>query len=376
VSGALYAFERVERADDHRVEVSELAGAPWTEGAEDAPAPRVVDATEPGYELLASVSHAHYGDFWRSGSKAFRLGFASTYTEDSLFELDRELVTGSSPTLRFHYRRGLMYPGTAMTVETSVDGGLNWQPAGPEITGNANRGPDAGFRELAVNLPPNRPSVRVRFRHDYKGGSYYAILAQPSYPVGIFVDDITVSGVEELAPVAELSLGPQARSFRFGPEVVGRTLAAGEHYRLRLSAVIEGHEFPPGPARQLTITGSPLHGFDAWAAYQQPALVGGFDDDDDGDGVGNGAEYAFATDPVALPTATGSLVPDLQAGVIRLCRELGEPRTDVDYGAEWSTDMAQWSTSGVVVSHVDGELVAEVPLGNGQRFLRWRIERR
>lgn len=377
VGGAVYGFQKVDLADDHEVEISQLAAANWTEGAEDLPVPRVIDGTSAGYELRAEVEAGYFGEFWLSGDKAFRLAFdeyINPPVEDG-FEIDRELVTGASPQLSFHYKRGLMSSGTTLQVETSVDGGVSWQPAGSAVNGTWPGLPDSDFTSKTVPLPANEQAVRVRFSHQWDGTRFYAIkqIPAPPYPVGIFIDDITVSGAQELQSLSPLSLGADAGSFRFDSTTLGQTLVAGEQYRLRLRATMDDHEFSYGPTREVTVTGSPLGGYAGWKEYEQPMLTGGFDDDDDGDGFGNGAEYAFGTDPLGQVTATGVLVLDSGAGVLRLSRPLDEQRSDVSYGAEWSPDMGSWLTSGVIISFVGGELVAEVPIGSGRRFLRWKI---
>jgi hypothetical protein len=376
-SGAVYAFQGVDLADDHVVDVSQQLAATWTEGAEDSPAPRVVDGTSAGYSLRSSMSASYYGNFWRSGSKAFRLAFDAFINppvEDS-FELDRELVTGNTPQLSFHYKRGYMSSGTKLLVETSVDDGLSWQSAGSAVSGGFGGSPDTGFTLKTVSLPADRDALRVRFRHDWTGGAFYAVQQYPTYPVGIFIDDITVSDAQELQSVATLSLGGGASSFRFDSAAVGRTLVPGASYQLRLRAMMANHEFPFGPTMEVTVTGAPAGGFEAWLEYEQPLLTGGFDDDEDGDGFSDGTEYAFGTDPFKQDGSPGLLHLDKQAGVLRLSRSLDVQRSDILYEAEWSENMATWSTTGVSVSHSGGELVAELPFESGRRFLRWRISR-
>jgi len=375
VSGAMYGFQKVDFADDHEVDISQLAAAGWTEGAEDNPTPRVIDGTSSGYELRSAYT-SYFGDFWNSGSKAFRLAFdafVNPAVEDQ-FDLDMELVTGSAAQLSFYYRRGLMALGTALQVETSVDGGLSWQSAGSAVIGTYTGTPDGGFTQKTVSLPVNEQAVRVRFRHKWTNNTpFYAVQVYPTQPVGIFIDDITVSDVQELQSVATLSLGGGASSFWFDSAGIGQTLIAGAHYRLRMRAVMDCHEFPFGPTREVTITGAPMTGFAAWKTYEQPLLAGGFDDDDDGDGLGNGTEYAFYGDPLDPSTSSGYAVLDLQAGFLRLRKPLAELRSDIMYDAEWSPDIVTWSTDGVTVTFAGGELEAEVAMGGAMRFLRWRI---
>lgn len=377
VGGARYAFQQVDFADGHEVDISQLAAAGWTEGAEDSPAARVIDGTSAGYALRSAVTSGYYGDFWSTGSKAFRLAFDANVNPpvEDHFELDMELVTGSSAQLRFDYRRGYMTRGTTMQVETSVDGGLSWQTAGTSVSGKIGGAPDGGFTGKTVALPANQQAVLVRFRHVWNGGAFYSVQQAPTHPVGIFIDDVTVSGAQELQPVSTVSLGGDASSFRFDSAGIGETLVAGAQYRMRLRAVMDNHEFPFGPTLEVTVTGSPLTGFEAWKAYEQPLLTGGFDDDDDGDGLGNGFEYAFGEDPLDPSTSSAAGAPDLQGGVLRLRKPVAELRSDVLYAAEWSPDMLTWSTGGVTVSYGEGELEAEVAMGGAMRFLRWRISR-
>ncbi len=371
-AGASYGFEPVDLADRHEVGVAAAVAAGWTEGAEDVPAPRVIDGTGANYALCAALSS--YGNYWRTGAKAFRLAFPQFVNPpaEDWFELDRVLVTGVSATLNLHYRRGYS-SGSKLVVETSVDDGLSWQAAGSPVMGRSDGYPDGGFTSLSVPLPANRAAVRVRFRHCWTGGPFYAVQVYPTQPVGIFLDDLSVTGASELQEIARVPLAGDAHKFRLGTASLGRPLAAGDEYRLRLRATLGGHVFPWGPTKVVTVTSTPLDGFAGWLAYDYPELAGGFGGDDDGDGEGNGVEYAFGTDPLAGGSAVGAVEVDPAVAVLRLRRELVELRSDVNYGAQASSDLATWTSAGVTVRHADGELVAETPTGAGARFLRWMV---
>lgn len=372
VKGAWYGFKPVDLAEAHEAGVAEVVAAGWTEGAEDQPAPRVIDGTGANYALCAAVSY--YGNYWRTGGKAFRLAFpqfVSPPAED-WFELDRVLVTGPSPKLNLHYRRGYSL-GSQVVIETSIDDGLGWQAAGSPIPGRTDKYPDNAFTSLSVALPANQPAVRVRFRHDWTGGQFYVVGTDEAQPMGIFLDDLSVTGVSELQEVARVPLAGDAHKFRLDAAALGRQLAAGDEYRLRLRATLGGRVFPWGPTKVVGVTSAPLDGFAGWLAYDYPELAGGFGGDDDGDGEGNGVEYAFGTDPLAGGSAVGAVEVDPAVAVLRLRKELAELRSDVSYGAQASSDLTAWTSAGVTVRHADGELVAETPAGAGARFLRWMV---
>lgn len=371
-AGATYGFVPVELAESHEAGVWELLAAGWTEGAEDTPTPRVIDGTGANYSLRAAMSFSG-SNFWRTGAKAFRLAFpyfVNPPAED-WFELDRVLVTGAAASLNLHYRRGYSN-GMNVLIETSINEGLSWQTAGT-INGRTDQITDTGFSSLSVPLPANQAAVRVRMRNDWNGAAFHSVQQYPTQPVGVFLDDLTVTGAGELQELARVPVAAGARTFRVDPAVLGRTPAAGAEFRLRLRATLGQHTYPWGPTKVVQVTANPLGGYEGWAAYEQPLLAGGFEDDDDGDGEGNGVEYAFYGDPLDGRAATGVVEVDRGAGVLRLSRPLAAARSGVVYQAEVSGDLAVWTSVGVVVTIGGGEAVAEVPLAGGARFMRWRV---
>ena len=134
-----------------------------------------------------------------------------------------------------------------------------------------------------------------------------------------------------------------------------------------------GAWMPYGPVKSVTVTSSLLSGVKAWLEYEYPLLSGGFLGDDDGDGIVNGIEYAFSLDPLVRSTLEDTIVRDPVAQTLSIARPLPSVKSGVAYGAEWSSDLQNWSSAGVTVSTHGGEARATVSTGGGNVFLRWKI---
>jgi len=375
-SGANYFFDPVDLAESRRVEIGRRAAAKWIEGAEVGTTEKIVDGTAQNYSLCSSMSAEGYDEFWRSGARAFRLAFPYNKNPpcEDWFRIDRDLVTGAGAEMHLYFKRGYSC-GSRVLIETSVDGGLNWQKAG-QIAGRTDYYADESFSSLSVPLPPNQMAVRVRFRHVWTGDVFFSAQGYPGSPVGIFIDDIKVSGAEEIVPMVTRSLDGDAGMFRFDSEFAGGELIPGEEYLLRVGASIANHEFPFGPVKDVTVSGALLDGFSGWTSYDYPLLACGFDGDDDGDGMDNGVEYAFGTNPLRWDANGDRVEIDTFAGVFRLRRTLVDAKDDIVYSAETSVDLEHWTEAGVEIGVEGGELTAEIPMDAQRRFLRWRVTRR
>ncbi|MDB6079710.1 MAG: hypothetical protein JWO82_3457 [Akkermansiaceae bacterium] len=219
----------------------------WVESAED-PTPAVIPHTDPGYNFIDSTA-----GYTRTGSKAFRLAsppydVLSASIPDQSFELDREILAGAGGKLNFYYRRSYMAAGSRLAVEISSDQGSTWTGIGTDIAGTANGLPDNGFQTSSVSLPASTMPVRARFRFYYSGnGGLYTFDDARAKPNGIFIDDISTSGCDELERTAIVSTTTQT-SVIFSPATANATLEAGQEWWLRERAVLGGHPFPYGPA--------------------------------------------------------------------------------------------------------------------------------
>jgi hypothetical protein len=253
--------------------------ATWTEGAEDSPAPKIIDRTSGTYALGATNA-----GYVRTGAKAFRLTFPTRYdpfingVPQQILELDRDLVPGAEGKLNFQYRRGLMTGASKLAVETSSDSGLTWSLAGSLISGLGGAG-DPAFQAASLSLPAGPLRVRFRYYLSDSSSPLYSHEDYPSQPTGIFIDDITTSDCTWLEPSATLA-SPGMSSFGFNSTTAGTSLAAGQEWWLRARAVLGGKAFPWGPAKVVFPTG-PLQ----LNGPAEPPL--------------SGADYSFIPDPAA-----------------------------------------------------------------------------
>lgn len=370
-SGANYHFNPVESAEGYRFVVTRSEAADWTEGGEDGG--HIIDATHISYSLRGANVFSSI-PFRNSGDSSFRLAFPTLLDDDpQSFTIDRELVSSAGAQVRYHARRGFMQPNSHLRVMVSADGS-NWVEIDSLAGGPGNSFDDPGFVLRSADVPADIGPYRIRFVLDHAPGSAINTIDQgASYAIGVFIDDISVTNSEWVTSKVETSSSPGNARWRLDDLTAGESLAEGARYGLRVVAELGGRDYP-GEELKLVTVGSPLGGYDLWADADHPLLAGGFDDDDDGDGIANGIEYAFSTDPlVATPAAAPVLDP--ATGEMRFEQILGALRPELDYAVEWSDDMVTWHDTGSSVSHADGMLEGRVPLDGDSRFMRWNITR-
>jgi hypothetical protein len=361
--GANYTFVHSIQADAYNLQVDTLGPTSWVEGAEADPAPQVVDNTSGSYDLLSSQA----GDF-ATGSRSFRLALATTDTEDS-FVLQRTFMPASGSVLKFWTKRGSMAATNTLNAEVSSDGGVTWSGV-YSLAGNGATGDSAGtVRSIPLDTFAGKDlTLRFAIR---KGAT--ANLTFNATKSGVWIDDIHIDNAWAPVSQKDTSVAVGSPLVRLDASTAGQPLKAAVPVRLRLRSTIQGSPGLWGPYFVATPTATPASGFAGWVAYEYPSLQGGFADDDDGDGIPNGLEYAFGLNPI-VPTP---LVQSLTIGAddtISLSQPLTGMKSGLNYSAEWSEDLVTWSTDGVTVLIVDGQIVATAPKGNsGRRYLRWNI---
>ncbi|OYV06406.1 MAG: hypothetical protein CFE26_06470 [Verrucomicrobiales bacterium VVV1] len=257
MTGASYTFTRAVGSDAMEVGFFQPVDSTWVEGAEDSPTPQIIDRTDSTYPLRANVTLTNTGspsNYFRTGSKAFRLTFPTNYepyiggVADQIFEINRELLPGAGATLNFWYRRGYMTTTSGLLVESSADGGLTWTNR-LTILGRATStasNVDPAFISQAVSLPPSSAPTRVRFRMIYTGGSLYTLGAQPTAATGIFIDDISATNCKSLEKRGAVeSTSAAITSVDFNSTTAQTTLQGGQIWWLRLRSKLGGMAAPP-----------------------------------------------------------------------------------------------------------------------------------
>ena len=255
---ATYTFTPPPRSEALRMLVSTTSSSSWKENAETPSKAKVIDGTSASYPLIVKTST--FGGFGGlTGSYAFRLTFPTSYdlkkrgVPEQIFELNRDIIPTSKGTLNFQYRRGYMTAGSSLVVEASTSNGLVWKRIGSEIVGLSNVY-DIKLTPVSIPLAKSSVPVRIRFRYYSKGGAIYTHDAAPTYPTGIFLDEISVRGCSLWAPKKTIALAADASSFEFSASSIGSKLAEGSVWQLRMQARLGRKWMTPGTPRSITIT--------------------------------------------------------------------------------------------------------------------------
>lgn len=254
-----YAFTRPAGAEALQVGAFNQNSTAWTENAEVAADARVIDGTAANYPLIVKPSSfAGFGSV--SGVSSFRLTFPTSYdaivrgVPEQSFELDRNIIAKTNAKLNFKFRRGYMTKGSSLAVETSADEGVTWNALGTPITGVSDTHYDLTVSSASLALTKSTTSVRVRFRYFTTGGSIYTQESYPTFPTGIFIDDITTTHCEFLDLKKTNTLFASATKFVFKSATAGTALVPGTQWQLKLRTKLGGRWFPFGPGKAVTIT--------------------------------------------------------------------------------------------------------------------------
>jgi hypothetical protein len=391
-SGQEYTFNPIEQADSYQLDVAALSTETWTEGAEDAPAPRITESISAGYNLRQA-------GLKRTGAKAFQLAYPSGVFSDQAFTITRDLIPGATSQLQYYDRARWSAKTTTLQTQVSTDGGSTWTSVasrtGVSVTGYSTEW-DANWIARNVSLAAYAGQViHLRFIMKRNAGSVYPGV---SADYGFFIDDVTVTNATQLAGSTITNLAGNATSFTLDSTSAGAALVEGRSYILRIRPNVGCHWFGFGAMKTVTAVAPPppppTPTFTTWAvaletAHSLPAgTISDANGDADHDGRSNLIEYAFGTSPVSgndpstnLPAHSISethlileyrrdtTLSDL-AFTAQACPTMGNWKSPGDPGAPEGFTDESVSTEGVIETRQ-----AKIPRNAGNCFLRIRVTR-
>ncbi|MCW1884376.1 thrombospondin type 3 repeat-containing protein [Luteolibacter flavescens] len=363
LSGANYDFIPDPQATSYLLEVSAPGGGVWTEGAETSPVPHVSSQISTAYSLYSDLA-----GYRKSGARSFRLGMATTTDTEELFTIERDTIPTSASTLEFWTRRGPMAKTNLLHAEVSTNGGDTWTSLW-SLPGTTKA--DSAVTKQSVSLSAYAgKTVKVRFALRNSSGSNLKWNAKTS---GVWIDDITVTSPSPVLWSKETSVSPGATTVSLSEFSAGHPLVIGQILHLRVRSMNGATAGAWGPSFVVTPTSSSaaLTGFAAYQVYEYPSVTLSFEGDADGDGMPDGLEYAFSTDPTQ-PTVSADEVT-VNAARFEISRDLPVERPDVDYRAQWSDDLKNWSEAGVEIRIEGGKIIASAPRVGSSRMMRWLI---
>lgn len=241
-SGTSFTFNSIDQADRYELRVSRESTASWTEGAEDSPAPKVIQKTS-AYQFRQTAVK-------RTGAKAFYLAFPTTSSVNQSFEIDREILPGENSTITFHDLFRWATTTTRLSLEASTNDGLSWS----EIWGRNGLGAyptswETTFNSRSVSLAQfaGRP-LRLRFILRFTSSAAYSA----NFNDGVFIDDIAVSNAVELVSTQTTELSGTGNSFVLNATTAGEALTPGETYHLRIRPQVGTVWFGDGPLKTVS----------------------------------------------------------------------------------------------------------------------------
>ncbi|QTN33325.1 hypothetical protein HZ994_13720 [Akkermansiaceae bacterium] len=380
---ASYTFTPPPHAEALRVNTYRQIPATWTENAEAATASLITDGTAASYPLLFTVASGDTNFKPISGARSFRLAHPTEYdltvrgVPEQTFRIDRKMLPRVGAALSLKYKLGFIGTNSRFAIEMSDNGGATWT-ALETIPGNDNASTQTAATSVSYPLPLSASPLSFRFRLYAINSSSGYVFAEDIFPnraTGVFIDDITVTNCDLLDPRMSNDLPAGAASFTLDSTTRGGDMAVGEQWQLALQTKLGNRWFPDGPLKSIVASSVvPATPYEQWLA-ENPGVTGGFADDDDGDGLRNGVEFAFFSDPRAnTPDPTEVLAP-VGGSTVALRRPLAMARAGAVYEAQCSETLdGGWSSENVTVTIAGGFITATAPRPpSGKCFLRWKI---
>ena len=332
-SGASYTFNSIAQADGYELRISTGSTAAWTEGAEDAPVPQIVQSTTGSYALRQTAVK-------RTGAKAFQLAFPDFNNQS--FDVTRDLVPSATSQLQWYDLGRFAVTTNTLSAEVSTDSGATWTSVfsrnGVGLSSSALW--DPAFISRSVSLAAYAGQI-VRVRFIFRHNNSASTGTTSSH--GFFIDDVTITNATELVGTTTTPLAGAATSFTLNSATAGAPLVAGTSYFLRMRPNVGCRWFGDGALK--TVVAQTPSGYAGWVTTQYPAASEGPLGDHEKDGLSNGIEYAFGLNPL-VPNA-GSALPQPARVGNTLTVTFTQPATvtGVTYGAQWSTDFVTWNNA-------------------------------
>ncbi|MFT5467181.1 MAG: hypothetical protein ACI8UO_002285 [Verrucomicrobiales bacterium] len=240
-----FNFNAITGASGYEACIGSYVVGAWTEGAEAAPVPDVIDNTDGSYGLFGAHSKA-------TGSRGFHLA-TPEFRLFNNFVIDRQVIPESGSQVQFKYRRLFMHASTKLRVQISLDAGQSFttiHTIDGNNTGSSAQWDSASFLTQNVAIPAeyHNHDVRIRFMIEDTGTTFLG----SDDTNGIYIDDVSISNSLEVTASTKLALGAGATSFNYTPAV------AGEMRVLMVSPELGGRFWGSGPALKVTsIPGGP-----------------------------------------------------------------------------------------------------------------------
>ncbi len=254
------SFKRPARAEAVSIAAYQRRVADWVEGAETTAKPRVIDQTDPAYPLVVLMSEKPKQFGALIGKRAFNLtfprdfDFAKQGPPEQSFIVNRPFVPGKKAKVSFVYKRGLMSKASRLLVEVSSDGGVVWKTIGT-INGVSDTNADVKISRASLTVASSGLPHLLRFRYVVAnpGAGIFTHEAGPSWPTGIFLDEIELMNCDSLDLRKLNALPSSATAFTFSSKTAGAKLAPGQRWALAMRTKLGGHWFPDGPLKQLSV---------------------------------------------------------------------------------------------------------------------------